>query len=126
MIELRITRTARILCGVAAAAVIGQLLFLAEPAFAQQLVEATWDKGVHIVVFGGIAFLAWVAAGGRWPFHVWLFIVLIGAIDETRQIYTPGRTADLNDLLADGFGAAAAMIVAQAIALTPYPSRQGT
>ena len=49
-------------------------------------------------------------------------IVVVGAIDETRQIYTPGRTADLNDFLADGFGAAVAMIMVQAI--RPAPARQ--
>ena len=125
MTELRITRGLRILCGIAAIAVIGQLLFLAEPAFAQRLVEATWDKGVHILVFGGLAFLVWVAAGGRWPFFIWIFILLVGAIDETRQIYTPGRTADFNDFLADGFGAAAAMIMVQAIQPAPDTSKQG-
>jgi VanZ family protein len=123
--ELRITRGLRIFCGIGAIAVIGQLLFLAEPAYAQRLVEATWDKGVHVFVFGGLAFLVWVALGGRWPLFVWVFILLVGAIDETRQIYTPGRTADFNDFLADGFGAAAAMIMAQVITLAPDNSIQG-
>jgi VanZ family protein len=125
MTELRITRGLRILCGLAAVAVIGQLLFLAEPTFAQRLVEATWDKAIHILVFGGLAFLIWVAAGGRWPLFIWIVVLLVGAFDETRQIYTPGRTADFNDFLADGFGAAAAMIMVQAITPVPVLSQQG-
>ena len=125
MNQLRITRGLRVLCGIGAIAVVGQLLFLAEPAFAQQLVEATWDKGVHALVFGGLAFLVWVGAGGRWPLFVWMLILLVGAIDETRQLYTPGRTADFNDFLADGFGAAAAMIMVQAIQPAPDTSKQG-
>jgi VanZ family protein len=125
MIPLRPTRGLRILCAVAAIAVIGQLLFLAEPPFAQRLVEATWDKGVHIVVFAGLAFLIWVAIGGRWPLLVWFLVLSVGALDEAHQIYTPGRTADLNDFLADGFGAAAVMIMVQAAAPAPELSNQG-
>ena len=123
MTPLRPTRGLRILCAVAAIAVIGQLLFLAEPPFAHRLVEATWDKGVHIVVFAGLAFLIWMAVGGRWPMLVWLLVLAVGATDEVHQIYTPGRTADLNDFLADGFGATAAMIMVQAITPAPEPSQ---
>ena len=120
-IPFRPSRGLRILCGIGAIAVIGQLLFLAEPAFAEKIVEATWDKGVHILVFGGLALLLWVTLGARWPLLVFALVVIVGAVDETRQIYTPGRTADLNDFFADGFGAAVAMIMVQAI--TPAPSR---
>ena len=125
MEPLRPTRWLRILCGIAAIAMIAQLLFLAEPPFAERLVEATWDKGVHIAAFGALAFLMWVAGDGRWPMLVFALAVVVGAADEAHQIYTPGRTADINDFLADGFGAAAAMILAQAISPAPVQSTQG-
>ena len=111
MIEIEPSPALRVLCAVAVAAMAAQLLVLAEPAFAVRVVELTWDKAIHFAFFGAVAFFLWIATDKRWPLAIWATVVLIGAIDETHQQVVPGRTADLNDLLADGFGAAAALMV---------------
>ena len=113
--EFPTTPTLRAFCMVAAIAMIVQLFFLAEPPFADRIVQLMWDKTVHFLFFGAIAFFIWVATAKRWPLAIWVVVLLVGAIDETRQYYTPGRNADVNDWLADGFGAAAALMVAQRV-----------
>jgi hypothetical protein len=119
---LDVSPALRALCFGAVAAVAFQLLFLDEPAFAQRLVAATWDKAVHFSVFGGIAFLLWVGFGGRNAALVWTLVVLVGALDETRQMFVPGRDPDLHDLYADGMGAAASLVFFQALAtMRPAP-----
>jgi VanZ family protein len=105
----------RTACLVGFLAMTAQLLLLAEPNFAVRIVEATWDKAVHFTFFGTMAFLLWIATGKRWPLAVWMTIAFIGFADETLQATTPGRTSDFHDWIADGFGAAAALIVSQRV-----------
>ena len=53
-------------------------------------------------------------------------MTLVGAIDETMQIYTPGRDADLHDFYADALGAMAVLFVLQFLASVrffPAPAR---
>ena len=114
-IDIPTTPILRTACLVGVLAMTAQLLLLAEPNFAVRIVEATWDKGVHFLFFGAMAFLLWIATAKRWPLAVWLAVAFIGFADETLQASTPGRTADFNDWLADGFGAAAMLIVSQRI-----------
>jgi VanZ family protein len=99
----------------AAGLIIVQILLLQQPDYAGRVIDVTSDKLIHFVVFGAIAFFTWLATGGRWPFIVWAVVVLIGAMDETQQIYTPGRTASIADLAADGAGAAAALLALNAM-----------
>ena len=47
---LAVPPAVRALCFVLVAAAATQLLFLDEPAFAERIVEATWDKAVHATV----------------------------------------------------------------------------
>ena len=112
-IEFPTTPGLRAFCMVAALAMIAQLFFLVEPPFADRIVQLMWDKTVHFLFFGTIAFFLWIATAKRWPLAIWIVVLAIGAIDETRQAYEPGRNSDINDWLADGFGAAAALMVAQ-------------
>jgi VanZ family protein len=114
-IDISATPTLRALCLVGFLAMTAQLLLLAEPNFAVRIVDFTWDKAVHFLFFGTMAFLLWIATNKRWPLAVWLTVALIGAADETLQAYTPGRTSDVNDWIADSLGAAAALLVAQRI-----------
>jgi VanZ family protein len=106
----------RILSLICVIAVAIQLCLMPEPAFAERIVEATWDKAVHATVYGGIAFLLWVAFNGRGAILIWALVTLVGAIDETMQIYTPGRDADLHDFYADALGAMAVLLVLKGLA----------
>jgi hypothetical protein len=112
---LDVSPAVRALCFAAVAAIAFQLLFLDEPAFAERIVEATWDKAVHATVFGGIAFLLWIGCAGRWTVLIWTAVVLVGALDETHQMFVPGRDPDLHDVYADGMGAAAVLMFLQAV-----------
>jgi VanZ family protein len=103
----------RVMAAFGACAMVAQLLLLAEPNFAVRIVDATWDKAIHFLFFGTLAFLIWIATAKKWPLVVFALVLFIGAMDETEQAFTPGRTSDIDDWLADGFGAAAALIAAQ-------------
>lgn len=103
-------RVIRTLSALAAGLIIVQILLLQQPDYAGRLVDATSDKLIHFVVFGAIAFFIWLATGGRWALIVWAVVVLVGAIDETQQIHTPGRVASIADFAADGAGATAALL----------------
>ena len=113
MIDVRLTPALRLACGFAAAAMAVQVIFLAEPRFAAAIVNATWDKAVHFTYFATMCFFLWVACAKRWELAVWAAILFIGAVDETHQAYVPGRSSDIKDWLADGLGAATALIVMQ-------------
>jgi VanZ family protein len=112
---LRITPTPslRTLCFAGFLAMTIQLLLLAEPPFAEPIISTFSDKAVHFTFFGVMALLLWITADKRWPLAVWAVVALVGVIDETHQAFVPGRTADVNDWLADGFGAATALMVAR-------------
>lgn len=65
------------------------------------LFEPPFDKAAHLIAFGGFGFLLWLALDGRWP---WLVIVLagvVGALDEWRQGFLPGRAVSLGDFAMD-------------------------
>ena len=112
-IEIHATPALRILCGFAAVMMVVQVWFLAPPNYAPRLIDLMWDKSVHCLYFGTMAFLTWVAAGKRGPLWVWLLISAIGAADEILQAYTPGRDSDIHDWYADTIGAALAMLIAR-------------
>ena len=105
----------RALAFAAVAAIALQLLVLPEPAFAERIVQATWDKLVHASVFGGIALLLWAGFAGRGALLVCTLAILLGALDETRQIFVPGRDPDLHDLYADGLGVVAVLLFLEAM-----------
>ena len=114
-IDITPTPALRTACLVGFLAMVTQLLLLAEPNFAVRIVTFTWDKAVHFLFFGTMAFLLWIVTAKRWPLAVWLAVAFIGFADETLQASTPGRSADFDDWIADGFGAAAALIVSQRV-----------
>jgi VanZ family protein len=88
------------------------------------------DKLIHIGAFGTLAFAAYFATGGRlWKVCVTLF--LFGFLIELTQSFLPGRSGDLDDLLADVLGIAAGLLCAHELARwassvlgTPFPSQQ--
>jgi len=70
-----------------------------------------WDKLLHATAYGGYAALAWVAMAGR---SLWGPVMLAGAIgmmDEGAQYYSPGRTADFRDIVADLLGAMLVVLI---------------
>ncbi len=89
----------------------------------EQLPSSTllgWDKLNHFAAFAAGGWLAASALqasrpGGspRWKIITAIVIVaLFGAVDETRQLFTPGRSgADLYDWIADFLGAGAGAIL---------------
>jgi VanZ family protein len=101
------TPALRALCLAGAIGMAAQVLFLVEPPVAQVVLAHVWDKCVHFLYFGAMAAFLYMAAGGRRPVAAWLLVVVIGALDETQQLFVPGRDADVLDWLADALGAAA-------------------
>jgi len=110
-LDVNATPGLRVLCGFAAVVMVVQVLLITPPGYAARLEELLWDKTIHFCYFGTIAFLAWVAAGKRWPLWVWLAVTLIGGLDEILQAYTPGRDSDIHDWYADTLGSGLAMLI---------------
>ena len=71
------------------------------------------DKGVHAVLYAGLAFLVAHAClrtfEGRARIRIALVALFVtvmwGFLDEVHQAFVPGRSADLLDLAADAAGA---------------------
>jgi VanZ family protein len=73
-----------------------------------------WAKLVHVVYFGVLALLVQRALLSQEKYRLLLkyvqlisilFAVFYGASDEIHQLFTPGRHAQITDVLIDGFGA---------------------
>jgi len=76
------------------------------------------DKAAHFAVFGALATsmvrLAWFGRRGwRGTLAAAGLAMLFGATDEWRQSWTPGRSVELADWIADALGALAAVVVYQ-------------
>ena len=78
-----------------------------------------WDKGVHFLVYGGLGVLFLLPVtearvdrltAGSALLAV-LFATLYGGFDEIHQSFTPDRTPDWHDLLADCLGASLGVVV---------------
>lgn len=102
---------------VSIAVVLGLLFGLfvlgAEP-FAVGLVPPPWDKLAHACVYALMAVAIGSASGLRgWRMLVLAFVsvLLIGVLDEWRQMFLPGRQAGLDDLTADGVGGLLGVVV---------------
>jgi VanZ family protein len=71
------------------------------------------DKIAHILEYGGLGMLLWLAARDTWPSQrplnralvVWIAIMALGAIDEKFQAGIPGRESSVYDWMADSTGA---------------------
>jgi VanZ family protein len=101
----------------AALALLAQLLLLPEPAFVPSITAVITDKALHALVFGALAAMLWVLAGGRGALAVFGLVCGVGILDELHQAFVPGREADLADLLADAAGAAAALYLVKFVPL---------
>jgi hypothetical protein len=112
----------RALCLFTFGIVLLQLFGLDEPRFAQTLTTVLWDKLVHATAFGAFATLLWIGVGSRWPLAVWGAIVCVGALDETHQLFVPGRDAEVLDVVADAIGAGIALAIGQLWAAWAHPA----
>jgi VanZ family protein len=75
------------------------------------------DKLLHLGAFLGLGVLLAGAAALRsrptWPLYGGLFLLALvyGALDEATQRLVPGRTAEVNDWLADAVGVALGLLL---------------
>ena len=76
------------------------------------------DKVAHILEYGGLGILVWLAARDTWPAQkpltrallVLLAVSALGAIDEKFQAGIPARESSVYDWLADTTGALLAQL----------------
>ncbi len=78
------------------------------------------DKGVHAMMYGILAFLAWraVSASETKPSFLHAALVLVAlaffaAADEWHQQFVPGRSSEVADWMADMAGAAAGITLSR-------------
>jgi VanZ family protein len=72
------------------------------------------DKIAHFAVFGALAtsiirLRHFYESGWRGALKVWILVAIYGALDEYRQSFTPGRSVEFDDWLADILGSAVAV-----------------
>lgn len=89
------------------AAVYALAIFVASSIPAQSLsgLSSLWDfdKLLHGIAFAGFAALLMRALGRFWPAVA--LAAAWGGLDELHQHFTPGRSSDVKDFLADVAGA---------------------
>lgn len=71
---------------------------------AVNLFNPPWDKVIHIITFCVMFILFSIALPKTTLALLLIWVVTIGMLDEIHQIYLPGRSAGLDDLLADIVG----------------------
>ena len=83
------------------------------PRLPPPLADVLIKKAAHFLEYGALAMLIWraLAWGGRAWGWAWLLAVLYACSDEWHQSFVPGRRPSLWDVLIDGCGAAAALLV---------------
>lgn len=77
------------------------------------------DKLLHALAYFGLAVLVVRALGGGLPARVgratamvaWVVAAGYGVTDEIHQMFVPGRTAAVDDLVADAIGAFAGVVL---------------
>lgn len=99
-------------CLLLLATLVTAMLYLGtRPGISEIFPFLPWDKLLHATAYGAYAALGWVAMAGR---SLWGPVLLAGAIgmmDEGAQYYTPGRSADFRDIIADLIGAMLIVLV---------------
>jgi VanZ family protein len=69
------------------------------------LTNTIFRKSVHILVFGFIGILFYLANRKRSLWYAWICTTLIAVLDEWHQYFVPGRTPLLQDIMLDSFAA---------------------
>lgn len=106
------TNRVRLHCLLLLVALVSALLYLgSRPYISVVFPYLPWDKLMHATAYGAFAALGWVAMGGRFQIGPVLLVGVIGLMDEAMQHYTPGRTADFRDIVADLIGGLVVVLV---------------
>lgn len=103
-----------LLCAVLWIFLVHELFVLGSRPGSGVLFPPPLDKVVHFVFYGGITAIAWIALRAAPPYAETLAPIstcMVGVVDELVQSVTPGRSAGLDDLLADVIGAAVAVLI---------------
>lgn len=97
-------RRLRVVAAVLVALALQQVLLIDEV----RAVYLEFDKWVHALSFFLLTLLFYWALALR---PVWMFalMLMLGVLDETAQLFWPGRTASLGDWLADAVGSGLAV-----------------
>lgn len=109
------TRSAPLLWRVALALLVGTVLYLALVPHPPTQADMGWDKLNHLTAFVTLTLVAfqayarvrWRAAGG---------LLAFGALIEVLQAFTPTRSTDWADLVADALGIALGSLLAACVA----------
>lgn len=102
----------RWLCLLLLVTLVTTMLFLGSTPGAETVIpQPPWDKLAHLVTFGGYSALAWVILKGQSQVLPVVVAGIIALMDEGMQYYSPSRSADLRDILADLTGALLAVLV---------------
>jgi VanZ family protein len=100
-------------------------IFAASSVPGNQIPAAIWDKLAHLLVYAVLgAFFMLPLAGGRVAGVTAATMVsavalsfLYGVSDEVHQMFTPGRSPDIGDVIADTIGAAAGVAAVGVLAV---------
>lgn len=94
------------------------LLILGATPLAVGLFTPPWDKAVHFAVYFAIGTSIAFSFGRRRPLLGLILTVLLGALDESLQLFEPGRMPELADLVADTAGALGSSLFASRVSFT--------
>jgi VanZ family protein len=98
----------------------------------------SYDKLAHATVYGVLGAFCFLALPRTWSKRASVLVLISGAMttmygftDEFHQLFVPGRSADLRDVLADGVGGfvgalAAAVLLATRAGSAVAPKAQGS
>jgi VanZ family protein len=116
----RAQRMARALAMLLTVALPLALWFGGAQPMAVGLFTSPWDKLAHITVYAVLACAIGCASGQRSLSAMAIGFagaLLVGLLDEAHQMRLPGRSADIEDLVADAVGAALGTTVLAVLAL---------
>jgi VanZ family protein len=89
-------------CWICAAVLVAQIFSLSSVPFE---LREPFDKVFHVLAYGSLAMMLWVATDGRRPVLLVAGVMALGLADEIRQSFIPTRSADLMDFVADALAA---------------------
>ncbi|MFZ5523325.1 MAG: VanZ family protein [Pseudomonadota bacterium] len=105
MAEISDSRIFRLTCLAGALFLIASLFWVGAKPIAVGLFPGEADKVAHFAIFGLIAALLWLSFQRGRPLIVVAIASATGAADEFHQHFLPGRSASMEDLVADIFAA---------------------